>query len=106
MLPAWPFQVLSGGFCSAREYEKVSGQGSPFIDAMAFRCAVADSSDWPPERNTTPGCAAGTVRFSTRTVRSATSSTPAWRGLLLPETTMLAFRIRHSGITLYAAHAA
>src|SRR5687767_13334865 len=100
MLPAWPFQVLSGGFCSAREYEKVSGQGSPFIDAMAFRCAVADSSDWPPERNTTPGCAAGTVRFSTRTVRSATSSTSACCGQFLPDTTMLDLSIVYSGATL------
>ena len=63
-------------------------------------CAVADSSDWPPERNTTPGCAAGTVRFSTRTVRSATSSTPACLGLFLPETHMLALRITYSGCTL------
>src|SRR5216117_4210150 len=69
-LPGCPRQVFSAAFCSAREYEKVSGHGSPFIAAMAFRCAVAASSDWPPERNTMPGCAAGTVRFSTRTVRS------------------------------------
>src|ERR671919_942080 len=106
MLPACPFQVLSAGFCSAREYEKLSGQGRPFIAAIALKCAVAASSDCPPERNTMPGCAAGTVRLSTRTVRSATSSTPAWRALLLPETTMLVFRIRCSTETLYAAHAA
>src|SRR6185503_3324137 len=105
-LPGWPFQALSGGFCSAREYEKVSGQGRPLVDAMALRCAVADSSDWPPERNTTPGCEAGTVRFRTRTVRSATSSTPACFGLFLPETHMLALRITYSGSTLYAASAA
>src|SRR5687767_13081135 len=106
MLPACPFQVLSAGFCSAREYENVSGQGKPFIEAISLRCAVAASSDCPPERNTTPGVAAGTVRLRTRTVRSATSSTPAWRLLFLPETTMLAFRIRYSGATLYAAAAA
>ena len=76
-LPAWPRQVLSAGFCKAREYEKVSGHGRFFIAAMAERCAVAASSDWPPERNTMPGCAPGTVRLSTRTVRSATSSTLA-----------------------------
>ena len=93
-------QALSAGFCSAREYEKVSGQGRPFVAAIAFRCAVAASSDWPPERNTMPGCAAGTVRLSTRTVRSATSSTPAWRELSLPDTTMLVFRIKCSIETL------
>ena len=53
-----------------------------------------------------PGCAAGTVRLSTRSVRSATSSTPAWRALALPETTMLVFRIRCSMETLCAAIAA
>jgi hypothetical protein len=97
---------LSAGFCSAREYEKVSGQGKPFIEAMALRCAVAASSDCPPERKTTPGVAAGTVRLRTRTVRSATSSTLAWRFAFLPGTTMLALRIWYSGTTLCAASAA
>ena len=67
---------------------------------MALRCAVAATSDWPPDRNTTPGCAAGTVRLSTRRVRSATSSTGAWRAWCLPETTMLLFKIRNSEKTL------
>ena len=106
MLAFCPFQAFSAGFCSAREYENVSGQGRPFIAAMAFRCAVADTSDWPPERNTTPGCDAGTVRLRTRTVRSATSSTPAWRAQALPDTTMLVLRMRCSEDTLCAAIAA
>src|SRR3970040_1803570 len=106
MLPACPFHALSAGFWRAREYENVSGPGAPGIAAMAFRCAVAASSDWPPERNTTPGCAAGTVRLRTRSVRSATSSKLAWRGDSLPDTTMLDFRTRYSGTTLYAAAAA
>ena len=49
-----------------------------------------------------PAARPARVRLSTRTVRSATSSTPAWRGLSLPETTMLVFRIRCSSETLYA----
>ena len=32
---------------------------------MASRCAVASSSDWPPERNAMPGTAAGTQALST-----------------------------------------
>ena len=67
---------------------------------IASRCAVAFSSVWPPERNTTPGSAAGTVRLRTRSVRSATSATPAWRAFSLPETTMLALRITCSSETL------
>ena len=44
---------------------------------IALRCAVASSSDCPPDRNAMPGTADGTQCFSTFTVRSATSSTPA-----------------------------
>ena len=45
--------------------------------AIAFRCAVASSSDWPPERNAIPGTAAGTKPVEAVERRSATSSTPA-----------------------------
>jgi len=41
---------------------------------IAFRCRVAFSSLCPPDRNTTPGTAAGTVRCSARTVSIAASS--------------------------------
>ena len=42
------------------------------------RCRVACSSDWPPERNTTPGTAAGTVQRKQRIVLSATSRSDGW----------------------------
>ncbi len=38
-----------------------------------------------------PGTAAGTQRFSTSTVRRATSSTPAWLALSVPDSTMFGF---------------
>ena len=38
---------------------------------MAFRLMDASSSDCPPDRNTIPGTAAGTVRDSAVTVASA-----------------------------------
>ena len=39
---------------------------------MAFRLAVAWISDWPPERKTMPGTAAGTVRDKAVTVAAPT----------------------------------
>ncbi|MNC87926.1 hypothetical protein D3C83_37010 [compost metagenome] len=48
-----------------------------------------------------PATAPGTVRFNTRTVRSATSSTPACRGQPLPETTMLGFSTERSSTTRF-----
>src|SRR5260221_270665 len=42
---------------------------------IAERCAVASTSDWPPDRKAMPGTAPGTQRLSTLIVRSATSST-------------------------------
>src|SRR5678816_3596950 len=88
-----PFHAFWAAACSARPYENESCQGCVSAVAfIAFRCAVASSSLWPPERNTTPGTAAGTVRRRLRTVASATSWTPACRGQLLPETTMFGLR--------------
>ena len=45
--------------CSARPYENDSGHGPP-IWLIALRFSVASTSDWPPERKTIPGIAAGT----------------------------------------------
>ena len=50
------------------------GLGAPLYWLMALRLTEASSSDWPPERNTTPGMAGGTVRASAVTVALATSS--------------------------------
>ena len=62
---------------------------------MSDRCAVASSSDWPPDRKAMPGTALGTVGFSTRIVFSATSSRDALRAPL-PSITMFGFRIMPS----------
>ena len=49
-------------------------------ELIAFRFSLACSSDWPPERKTIPGTAAGTVSWKQRSVQSATSSALAWVG--------------------------
>ncbi|KAJ8978347.1 hypothetical protein NQ317_002656 [Molorchus minor] len=41
---------------------------------MAFKCIVASSSDWPPDKNTIPGTAVGTVRWRAVTVARPTTS--------------------------------
>ena len=40
---------------------------------MALRLTDASSSDCPPDKNTTPGTAAGSVRWNAVTVALATS---------------------------------
>ena len=47
---------------------------------MALRLTLASSSDWPPERKTTPGMAGGTVRASAVTVARPTSAGEAFTG--------------------------
>ena len=56
---ASPTHACSADCCSARPYEKDSGHGPPTW-LIAFRFSVASTSDWPPERKTIPGTAAGT----------------------------------------------
>ena len=65
---------------------------------MVDRCAVASSSDWPPDRKAMPGTATGTLALSTRSVRSATSSREALRAFL-PSMTMLGFSTMPSRLT-------
>ena len=57
-----PTHAFSAGACSARPYENESSHGCGPRAFIALRCAVASSSDWPPERKTIPGTAAGTWR--------------------------------------------
>ncbi len=71
---------------------------------IAFKCAVASAALWPPERNTMPGTALGTARFRHLTVASATSSTPACRGQVLPERTMLGLSREPSRTTRWACN--
>src|SRR5206468_3979515 len=96
-----PPHAVRGAACSARAKEKLRGHGAAsgrrFI---ALRWAVASSSDCPPERNTIPGTAAGTVRRRHRTVACATSSTGARRPDTAPGNTMLGFRSMPSSATL------
>ena len=86
-----PAQALRHEACSARPNEKLSlnykldpvktlcptyfqGLGTPLYWLMALRFTEASSSDWPPERNTIPGMAGGTVRARAVTVALPTSS--------------------------------
>ena len=55
---------------------------------IAFRCAVATRSAWPPDKKTMPGTAAGTWRRKQRSVAAATSITEAWLAHSLPDITM------------------
>ena len=41
---------------------------------MAFKCTVASTSDWPPDKNVIPGTAAGVVLCKVVTVASAICS--------------------------------
>jgi len=96
-LAASPFQVFKAGCCSARAYENVSGHGKSLPRlCMAFKWAVASSLVCPPDRNTTPATAAGTVLSRQRTVCAATSVTPALLGQSSPEITILVLRMRPS----------
>ena len=56
------------------------GLGAPEYWLMALRLTLASSSDWPPERKTTPGMAGGTVRASAVTVARPTSAGEAFTG--------------------------
>jgi len=47
---------------SARAKLNDNAHGLLGIRFMAFKLAVASSSGWPPDRNTTPGTAGGTRR--------------------------------------------
>src|SRR2546429_4441642 len=62
--------AFSAGACSARPYENESCQGCGPLAFIALRCAVASSSDWPPERNTIPGTAAGRSEEHTSELQS------------------------------------
>jgi hypothetical protein len=74
-LAAWPPQISSAGCCRARPKENVRAHGScPPRSCMAARWRVACSGDCPPDKNATPGTAAGTVR--SRQVRVASAA--AW----------------------------
>jgi hypothetical protein len=73
---------------------------------MAFRCAVAASSVWPPDRNTMPGTDAGTASRRQRTVASATCCTPACSGQSLPDSTMFGLSSVPSSRTRCARSAA
>ena len=61
-------------------YTHLHGLGAPENWLMALRLTLASSSDWPPERKTTPGMAGGTVRASAVTVARPTSAGEAFTG--------------------------
>ena len=76
----------------ARENEKVNTQGIRDLNRtfIAFRRAEASSLGWPPDKNATPGTAAGTVCKRQFTVTSATSSTDSCLGQAKPGSSFLA----------------
>ena len=86
-----PPHAASAGAWSARPYENESTHGCGPRELIAFRFSLACSSDWPPERKTIPGTAAGTVSRKHLSVQSATSSALAWVAQPLPEMTMFGF---------------
>ena len=59
---------------------------------IAFKFNEASSSDWPPERNVTPGKAGTIVRESVLTVIHAISSAVFLSGQLAPGVTMFGFK--------------
>ena len=79
-LASSPCQICMAGSWIARANENANPQGiRPLNRAfIALSRADASSPDWPPERNATPGTAAGTVRRRQRTVASAISSFEFW----------------------------
>ena len=66
---------------------------------MEFKCAVASSSDCPPDKNAIPGIAAGTLLRKHCTVADATSSTLARSFASYPDKTILGFKIISSYCT-------
>ena len=61
------------------------------------------TSDWPPERKTTPATSAGTWSRKTRTVAAATSSGPACVEASAPDSTMFTLRSEPARSTRCAA---
>src|SRR5438132_12833974 len=105
-LAGFPDQAFCGAACRPRPYEKDNVHGARTFAAyrlIASRLIVASSSDWPPERNTIPGTAAGTVARKHSTVRRATSSGPARFEASLADRTMFGLRSIPSRRTRCAA---
>src|SRR5262249_56936635 len=85
----WADHAVWGAACKARPYEKVTRHGMVPSLLIASRCAVASSSDCPPDKNAMPGTAPGTQCLSMRKVFSATSATEARLGDFFPGTAIL-----------------
>ncbi len=85
--------MSSAGCWIARENENVNAQGRRDLKRrfIAFSRVEANSGLCPPDRNATPGTAAGTVRSRPVTVASAISSTLSWGVEANPGSTMLGF---------------
>jgi hypothetical protein len=85
----------------AREKEKANAQGIRDLNLtfMAFKRAEANSLDWPPDKKTIPGMAAGTACKRQFTVASATSSTSSCFEQVNPGSTMFGFKSIPSSIT-------
>ena len=71
-----PRQICSAGCWIAREYEKAMAHGARDLKRtfIAYNRAYASSLDWPPDKKSITGKAAGTVRRKHTTHASATSS--------------------------------
>src|SRR6185436_1968991 len=95
--------AASDGACSARPYENDNGHGCGPERFISLRWIVELTSDWPPERKTTPATSAGTWSRRTRTVAAATSSGPACVGAPAPDSTMFTLRREPARLTRWAA---
>ena len=102
-----PNQALRHDVWRARPSEKVSvqGLGASLYWLMAFRLTEASSSDWPPERKTTPGMAGGTVLERAVTVAFPTSAGVALTPEDWPGVTMLGLRRVPSRYTWWSLRA-
>jgi len=120
------FQAASTEPCRARPKLNVSAHcRGPATVLIAFRFTDASSSDWPPDRNTTPatvecwvrlelaplphqllpGTAGGTVRWGAVTVARAISGVDALRGQSWPAVTMFGLSSVPSSSTWWSASA-
>ncbi len=82
----------------------MTGQGNgPFL-VTAARLSVACSTDWPPDKKTTPARSDGTWFFNTSAVRWPTSSGVDLVSYFLPARTMFVLRMQAARSTFSSAN--
>ena len=104
---SFPFQAFNAEAWRALPKLKLRfhGLGMSWIWLMALKLTEASSSDWPPDRNTMPGTAAGTVLLKAVTVARATCSGDAFLAHFCPGVTILGLRSVPSKYTWWSLRA-